>query len=258
MLTIGELASYSGVTIRAVRHYHATGLLPEPERDHSGYRRYDAAAVIEVIKIRTLAQAGVPLSQVRGLQRADQSEFAVAVADIDRRLAAEIRERQRHRQQIAKLAAGDHLALPSEVVEHLDQLRALGIHERIVQVERDGWILLAARSPGRVTEWMARKREQRADRQFVEFYRTLGHALDGAADDLQLVELADEVSGYLTRMADAQGDDYVDDTEIEAPLVALMDRLVVDNVPPARRLIELLTKRGWAGWTKLERQAEHR
>ncbi|MEO3796883.1 MerR family transcriptional regulator [Nonomuraea sp. B10E15] len=35
MLTIGELASYAGVTVRAVRHYHAKGLLPEPERDRS-------------------------------------------------------------------------------------------------------------------------------------------------------------------------------------------------------------------------------
>ena len=42
MLTIGQLAAYAGVTVRAVRHYHAKGLLPEPQRDHSGYRRYDA------------------------------------------------------------------------------------------------------------------------------------------------------------------------------------------------------------------------
>ncbi|MGV9584663.1 MerR family transcriptional regulator [Nocardia farcinica] len=36
-------------------HYHAKGLLAEPERDHSGYRRYPAAAVVELIRIRTLA-----------------------------------------------------------------------------------------------------------------------------------------------------------------------------------------------------------
>ena len=47
-LTISQLASYAGVTVRAVRHYHAKGLLPEPDRDHSGYRRYDAAAVVEL------------------------------------------------------------------------------------------------------------------------------------------------------------------------------------------------------------------
>ncbi|MEV5393829.1 MerR family transcriptional regulator [Nocardia farcinica] len=55
MVTIGELAAHAGVTVRAVGHYHAKGLLTEPERDHSGYRRYPAAAVVELIRIRTLA-----------------------------------------------------------------------------------------------------------------------------------------------------------------------------------------------------------
>ena len=45
MLTISQLAAYAGVTVRAVRHYHQIGLLPEPARDNSGYRTYNAAAV---------------------------------------------------------------------------------------------------------------------------------------------------------------------------------------------------------------------
>jgi DNA-binding transcriptional MerR regulator len=252
MLTIGELASYAGVTVRAVRHYHAKGLLPEPERDHSGYRRYDAGAVVELIKIRTLAEAGVPLARVRELLQADGEEFTAAVADIDERLRAEIRERQRHRERIARLAAGDNLALPPEVVEFLDRLRALGVDERIVEVERDGWIPLAAQSPERVAQWMARKREQIADPQLVDFYLTLGQALD-RTDDPRLVELADEMAAYITQLADEQGEDYVDDADIEPPFVELMDTLAFDTAPPARRLTELLRKRGWTGWTKLER-----
>ena len=90
MLTISQLASYSGVSVRAVRHYHAIGLLPEPKRDHSGYRRYDAAAVVELIRIRTLAEAGVPLARVHELLRADDDALAAAVAEIDARLVAEI------------------------------------------------------------------------------------------------------------------------------------------------------------------------
>ncbi|GAA4602606.1 MerR family transcriptional regulator [Actinoallomurus liliacearum] len=253
MLTIGELASYAGVTVRAVRHYHAKGLLPEPERDHSGYRRYDAGAVVELIKIRTLAEAGVPLARVRELLQADQEQFTAAVADIDARLRAEIRQRQRSRERIARLAAGDNLVLPPEVVEFLDRLRALGVDERIIEVERDGWIPLAAHSPERVPEWTARKREQLADPRLIEFYLTLGQALDWTADDPRLAELADDLAAHLTRMADEQGEDYVDDTDIEAPLVALMDTLAFDALPPARRLIELLKKRGWTGWTRLER-----
>ena len=244
--------------MRAVRHYHGKGLLPEPERDHSGYRRYDAGAVIELIKIRTLAEAGVPLARVRELLQADKEEFAAAITEIDERLRAEIRERQRHRERIARLAAGDSLALPPEVVEFLDRLRALGVDERIVQAERDGWIPLAARSPERVPEWAARKREQIADPQLIDFYLTLGQALDRTDDDPRLVELADTMAAYITQLADEQGEDYVDDADIEPPFVELMDRLAFDTAPPARRLIELLKKRGWTGWTKLERVAPRR
>ncbi|WP_030543152.1 MerR family transcriptional regulator [Streptomyces albus] len=253
MLTIGELASYAGVTVRAVRHYHAKGLLPEPERDHSGYRRYDAGAVVELIRIRTLAEAGVPLARVRALLQAGEEEFAAAVADIDKRLRAEIRQRQRHRERIARLTAGDSLVLPREVVGYLDRLRALGVDERIVRVERDGWIPLAAQSPERVPEWTARKHKQIADPRFIGFHLTLGQALDHADDDPRLVELADELSAYITQMADEEGEEYIDDTRIEPPLAELMDALAFAAVPPARRLIELLRKRGWTGWTKLER-----
>lgn len=253
MLTIGELASYAGVTVRAVRHYHAKGLLPEPERDHSGYRRYGADTVVDLIKIRTLAEAGVPLARVRELLQANKQEFAAAVADIDKRLQAEIRERQRHRERIARLAAGDSLALPADVVEFLDRLRALGIDERIVQVERDGWIPLAAHLPEQVPEWMARKREQLADPELIGFYRTLGEALDRTDDDPRLAELADKLAAYITQIADERGEAYVDDADIDPPFAKLLDTLAFTTAPPARRLIELLRERGWTGWTKLER-----
>ncbi|MFI6044142.1 MerR family transcriptional regulator [Nocardia sp. NPDC051321] len=252
MLTIGELASYAGVTVRAVRHYHAKGLLPEPDRDHSGYRRYNAGAVVELIKIRTLAESGVPLARVRELLRADPAEFAVAVADIDKRLRAEIRQRQRHRERIARLAAGDNLALPPQVVEFLDHLRALGVDERIVRVERDGWIPLAARFPDRVRELIARKRAQIAHPQLIDFYLTLSAALDRTDNDAMLVELVDKVAVYLARLADEHGADYVGGG-IEPSLAELLDTLAFDTAPPTRRLIELLRQQGWTGWTKLER-----
>ena len=60
MITIGQVAAYAGVTIKAVRHYHKRGLLEEPPRDSSGYRRYTAQHAIDLVKIKTLAEAGVP------------------------------------------------------------------------------------------------------------------------------------------------------------------------------------------------------
>ena len=127
MLTISQLAAYAGVTVRAVRHYHKIGLLPEPERDRSGYRIYDAAAVVRLIRIHTLADAGVPLARVQELLDAGPEEFAGGVQEIDKDLRAEIRRLQDTRSRLARLAAGEHLALPQSVVDYLDRLRGLGV-----------------------------------------------------------------------------------------------------------------------------------
>ena len=149
MLTISQLASYAGVTVRTVRHYHQIGLLAEPERDHSGYRSYDAAAVVRLIRIRVLADAGVPLARVQELLVAGPDEFARAVEEIDKALSADIRRLQSNRKRIAKLAAGDHLALPQIVVDYLDRLRGLGVGEAYIELERDAWIMLAAQDSAR-------------------------------------------------------------------------------------------------------------
>jgi DNA-binding transcriptional MerR regulator len=251
VLTIGQLASYAGVTVRAVRHYHAKGLLPEPDRDLSGYRRYDAHAVVELIKIRTLAEAGVPLARVRELLGATQEEFSEAVADIDRRLRAEIRERQRHRERISQLAAGDSLALPAEAVAYLDRLRRLGLPELMVQGERDAWILVAAQLPDQMPVYMALKQQQLDDPGTVELYRDLADAITWQADDPRLVAVSDRLVALLDA-ADAEGWETLDE-EMTDELVDLLDSVFLDSMPIARQLMELLEERGWRGWTRLER-----
>ena len=250
MLTIGQLAAHAGVTVRAVRHYHAKGLLPEPERDASGYRRYDAKAVVDLIRIRTLADAGVPLARVQELLHADDAQFALAVAEIDQRLRAEIRERNRHRERIARLAAGDSLALPPEAVAYLDRLRELGVPERMIEGERDGWILVAAHSPEQMPKWIALKREQIEDPEVIGLYRRLGEAIDWKPDDPRLPELADRLAASISQAEDWEQYDSGDVLAVE--LVELVDSFFVDSVPVARRLMQLLEERGWSGWTQFE------
>jgi DNA-binding transcriptional MerR regulator len=251
VLTIGQLASYAGVTVRAVRHYHAKGLLPEPERDRSGYRRYDAHAVVELIKIRTLADAGVPLARVRELLGASEEEFNAAVADIDRRLRAEIRERQRNRERIAQLAAGDSLALPPEAVAYLDRLRGLGLPDPLIEGERDAWILVAAQLPEQMPFYMKMKQQQLDDPATVALYRDLADAIAWAADDPRLMDVRDRLVGLLDA-ADAEGWESHDE-EMTDELADLLDSVFLDSMPIAHRLMELLEESGWRGWTKLER-----
>ena len=252
MLTISQLASYAGVTVRAVRHYHAKGLLPEPERDHSGYRRYDAAAVVELVRIRTLAEAGVPLSRVRELLAADDAEFAAAVKDIDHRLRAEIRERQGHRERIARLAAGDSLALPPEVVAYLGRMRELGFRERLIEVERDSWILISAQMPAEVPAFMAVKHAQLEHEALRSLYLDIGDLADGAPDDPRLPALADRVAAFIEAAA-AQGEGLEAEYPVSDDLAALLDAAFLESFPCAPRLLAILEERGWTGWTNIRR-----
>ncbi len=251
MLTISELATYAGVSIRTVRHYHATGLLPEPERDSSGYRRYGAGAVVDLVKIRTLAEAGVPLSRVRELLAADDDAFAAAVADIDRRLRAEIRERQRHRRRIAQLAAGDNLALPPEVVAYLQRLRDLDLPEALVEAERDAWILIAAQLPQQMPFYMRLKQQQLDQPAVVNLYRDLADAITWRADDPRVAAIADRIASLLD--AGEASDAPVEDEQISDELAELLDAVFLDSLPIARPLTRMLEQRGWAGWTKNRR-----
>lgn len=181
MLTISQLAAYSGVTVRAVRHYHQIGLLPEPERDRSGYRIYDAAAVVRLIRIHTLADAGVPLARVQELLDAGPEEFSDGVQEIDKDLRAEIRRLQGTRRRLARLAAGEHLALPQSVVDYLDRLRGLGVEERYIELERDAWIMIAAQVPHLIDAVIAKKHEQLDDPDTVRLYSFLRGAARLAA-----------------------------------------------------------------------------
>jgi DNA-binding transcriptional MerR regulator len=254
MLTIGELAAYSGVTVRAVRHYHDIGLLPEPERDASGYRRYGATAVVSLIKIRTLANAGVPLSHIGQMLEADAAAFAEAVQRIDSHLREEIERLEASRKEIAQLAAGDSLVLPPEVTSYLDRLRQLGVSERMVQGERDGWILVAARWPDRVREWMPGKFAQLEDPRLVRLYQVLSELLESdAGDDDPRVKEAADIMAELAEEAYTSGEAFPSDVAKDDLPFDLLDALAVETDPRAQRMMDLMRERGWAGWNRLER-----
>ncbi|WP_299040333.1 MerR family transcriptional regulator [uncultured Pseudokineococcus sp.] len=257
MLTISQLARYAGVTVRAVRHYHAIGLLPEPCRDHSGYRRYDAGAVVDLIRIRMLAEGGVPLSRVHQLLDAGGEEFAAEVAEIDRRLRADIRERQHHRRQIARLAAGDSLALPAEAVAYLERMRELGFPDRVIEIERDSWILIAAQMPDEIPVLMAIKHATLEHETLRRHYLSMADLADCSPDDPRLPSLADRVADFLeaaSTVATAVAADAAEEEPVVSEeLSALLDTVFVESFPCAARLLELLEDRGWTGWTSVRR-----
>jgi hypothetical protein len=175
------------------------------------------------------------------------------VAQIDAELRVRIRELKEHRRRIARLADGDSLALPPEVVDYLDKLRACGVSEAMVAGERDGWILMAARWPEKIPEFMVDKLAQLDDPRVVRLYRLIDELVEAGIDEDRLEAVADlmaEVThesaerGDLDRQREAMGDDAV---------FGLIDAYAAESHPVVERLQQLLADRGWTGWSRMER-----
>jgi DNA-binding transcriptional MerR regulator len=65
MYCVGELACLTGVSVRALHHYHAIGLLCPSARGDNGYRLYDADDVARLQQIKSLRDLGFSLEDVR-------------------------------------------------------------------------------------------------------------------------------------------------------------------------------------------------
>ncbi|MFF0243809.1 MerR family transcriptional regulator [Streptosporangium sandarakinum] len=63
--SIGELARASGVTVRTLRHYDEIGVLRSGERTTSGHRRYTAADLRRLYRVRSLRALGMSLDEIR-------------------------------------------------------------------------------------------------------------------------------------------------------------------------------------------------
>lgn len=241
MITIGQLADFAGVTIKAVRHYHQRGLLEEPPRDSSGYRRYGAQHAIDLVKIKTLAEAGVPLARVKELLAADPDRFAAAIIEIDRNLQERAEELVRTRERITRLSAGDRLFVSTEVADFLDELQELGVSQRSVQMERDGWILMQAVSPKQAAFWIADKRDAMGDPEFRALYLEHDAAFDWSPDDPRLYSLADRTERWFAnRHSRSEGGEQ----SVQDPAVAQVVAMLAGVSSPAwERLAEIARER---------------
>jgi DNA-binding transcriptional MerR regulator len=243
MITIGQLASYAGVTIKAVRHYHQRGLLEEPPRDSSGYRRYGVEHAIELVKIKTLAEAGVPLARIKELLAAGPDQFAAAIAEIDSRLQDRAAELARTRERIGQLGAGDRLFVSAEMADYLDRLQKLGVSERTVQMERDIWILLRSVSPAETAIWFADKCAAMCDPEFRALYLEYDAAYDWSPEDPRLHQLADRTGRWMARRPGAGSSGRL----LDPAIAQLVTTSVGVSSPAWRRLADIADQRRAGG-----------
>ncbi|WP_203881080.1 MerR family transcriptional regulator [Planotetraspora kaengkrachanensis] len=240
MITIGRLARYAGVSIKTIRVYHDKGLLPEPGCDSSGYRRYTARHAIDLIKIRTLAEAGVPLARIRELRAASDEDFREALRQVDAGLTARIRDLRATQRRLRRLAAGSLQVLSPEVGDHLERLPGLGFSPRWVALETDLWILVFATHPDTALELFRDQAQALADPALRQIYLDYDRAHDLDPHDPRIDELAERIARATEERygsADLPGQD------VDADMPALIQGVVNASSPAWRRLDALIRAR---------------
>jgi DNA-binding transcriptional MerR regulator len=241
VLTIGQLAGYVGVTTRTIRVYHAKGLLPEPPRDASGYRRYSAEHAVALIRIRTLAEAGVPLARIRELRSGDGLQDALR--QIDAGLSARIAGLRATQDRLRRFADGNLSALPAEVVAFLERLPGLGFSARWVTLQHDLWLLVFATHPQTAVTTFRDQAAMLADPALRPVVLAYDRAHDLDPRDPRVDELADRIVTATRARYGAELPAYDEGSAIPA----LVQGAVNAASPAWRRLDTLIRHRLGAG-----------
>ncbi|TYC68200.1 MerR family transcriptional regulator [Streptomyces sp. CB01881] len=189
-ITIGQAAAFVGVTVKTVRHYHRLGLVEEPERDSSGYRRYGSDELLRLVQVRTLATAGVPLAEIGPLLDADADQFAASLADVERRLNDRITELTARRDTLHRLADGDRALLPDRACAVLDRMSGLGFGPDYVAAQREALVLIRALVPEGFHGFLAQLEHSLGDPAYIDLAKRGREAESWDPDDPRIEELA--------------------------------------------------------------------
>lgn len=113
---VGELARQSGVSVRALHHYHKIGLLCPSGRSESGYRLYDAEDIARLQAIKSLRHMGFSLEDVR--------------ACLERTVFS-----PEHILELHLARVKEHIALQQQLCARLEAARAQMSTRQVVSVE---------------------------------------------------------------------------------------------------------------------------
>lgn len=179
-LRVGELARRTGLTVRALHHYDAIGLIRPSRHTAAGHRLYTAADVARLQQVLSLRQLGLSLDEVAAcLVRPDFDPLELLRLHAER-LRERIDMQQRLCQRLEALAARLRAAGEVSAEEFLKTIEVMTMTEKLYTSEQMNQFAQAGQRVGademRAVEeaWTALLAEVRA-----------GHQLDPASPAAQ-------------------------------------------------------------------------
>ena len=208
-MRISTLARAAGVSTRSVRFYHQLGILPEPRRESNGYRVYSFDHLARLLRLRWLADSGLPLAAAGPAATSDEHDLLDQVDQTLARLEERLTDLQRQQRLLndlrSNLAAGRRLSpLPVALNETFESLLGRTQDDttrQVVQTEREAMETLALSggvSPRLLDQYAAIVADPGAATTALPLLRRFGdlHAKDPARwrDDIR--SLAADITGH--------------------------------------------------------------
>ncbi len=128
LLSIGRFARLSGLTVKALRHYEAEGLIrPARVDEWTGYRYYSPAQARDAITIRRLRELELPLDEIASVLHADPDTVRERLAVHRARLQGRAVEVQQLVRALDLLIEGKEPLVQETIVEpRIEELPATG------------------------------------------------------------------------------------------------------------------------------------
>ncbi|MER6959457.1 MerR family transcriptional regulator [Streptomyces sp. NPDC000618] len=123
LLTIGELARATGLSVRTIRYWSDEGVLTPVTRSAGGYRLYGAESAARLELIRTLRELGLGLADVRRVLAGERTVAEVAAAHVTA-LDAQIRALRVTRAVLSSVARRGANAQETTLMNRLARLSA--------------------------------------------------------------------------------------------------------------------------------------
>ncbi|GIH91459.1 MerR family transcriptional regulator [Planobispora siamensis] len=123
LFTIGQLSDRTGLSVRTIRFWSDSGILPPTRRSAGGHRLYGAEAVARLDLVRTLRELGLGLDTVQRVLAGQATMAEVARTHADA-LDAEIRTLRMRRAVLRSIARRGNTAEEMRLMHEMARLSA--------------------------------------------------------------------------------------------------------------------------------------
>ncbi|MFF5801803.1 MerR family transcriptional regulator [Streptomyces sp. NPDC012746] len=199
--SVGQVATFAGVTVRTLHHYDEIGLLSPSGRSHAGHRRYDDADLDRLQRILFYRELGFPLDEVAVLLNDPDSDPREHLRRQHALLSDRIARLQRMAEAVENAMEAHRMGINLTPEEKFEVFGDHDPDQYAEEAEQRWGGTDAYKESARRAATYTKDDWKRIQAEMEDLNRRLGDlmASGAAADSAEAMDLAEEHRGWLSR-----------------------------------------------------------